>query len=226
MFPAIARVRQHDACGRAGIARSDLPDLRSASFFPGSKRRSAPAFPASSPTAATAATTRRPEHRLKVYISGQKRRVDPSIKRDLRRRSAVEPGIGHLKSEHRMGRNHLAHAAGDANNAVLAAAGYNFRRFPGLAEAIFARLVRHARAAKRLATILKRDLIGERLPSSSRPGAFSAFFTDHEIATRQIDLHPPVRQITVRHEDMPERSRSLRHVCFWVTASRRQALTS
>jgi transposase, IS5 family len=46
----------------------------------------------------------------------------------LRRRSAVEPCIGHLKSEHRMGRNHLAHRAGDAANAVLAAAGYNFRR--------------------------------------------------------------------------------------------------
>jgi IS5 family transposase len=27
-----------------------------------------------------------------------------------------------------MGRNRLAHAAGDAANAVLAAAGYNFRR--------------------------------------------------------------------------------------------------
>jgi IS5 family transposase len=27
-----------------------------------------------------------------------------------------------------MGRNHLAHAAGDVANAVLAAAGYNFRR--------------------------------------------------------------------------------------------------
>ena len=27
-----------------------------------------------------------------------------------------------------MGRNHLAHASGDAANAVLAAAGYNFRR--------------------------------------------------------------------------------------------------
>jgi IS5 family transposase len=34
--------------------------------------------------------------------------------------------IGHLKAEHRMGRNHLAHRAGDAANAVLAAAGYNF----------------------------------------------------------------------------------------------------
>ncbi|MDR3466223.1 MAG: IS5/IS1182 family transposase, partial [Xanthobacteraceae bacterium] len=34
----------------------------------------------------------------------------------------------HLKSEHRMGRNYLWHRAGDAANAVLAAAGYNFRR--------------------------------------------------------------------------------------------------
>jgi IS5 family transposase len=69
-----------------------------------------------------------PDHRFKVYISGQKRRVTEAIKRELRRRSAVEPCIGHLKFEHRMGRNHLAHATGDAANAVLAAAGYNFRR--------------------------------------------------------------------------------------------------
>jgi len=54
--------------------------------------------------------------------------VTEALKRDLRRRSAVEPCIGHLKSEHRMGRNHLAHAAGDATHAVRAAAGYNFRR--------------------------------------------------------------------------------------------------
>ena len=46
----------------------------------------------------------------------------------MRRRSAVEPVIGHLKSEHRMGRNYLWHRDGDATNAVLAAAGYNFRR--------------------------------------------------------------------------------------------------
>ena len=69
-----------------------------------------------------------PDHKLKVYISGQKRGVTEAIKRDLRRRSAVEPCIGHLKSDHRMDRNHLAHATGDATNAVLAAAGYNFRR--------------------------------------------------------------------------------------------------
>jgi len=68
------------------------------------------------------------EHKFSVFIAGQKRRVTEAIKRELRRRSAVEPVIGHLKSDHRMGRNHLAHAQGDAANAVLAAAGYNFRR--------------------------------------------------------------------------------------------------
>jgi transposase, IS5 family len=69
-----------------------------------------------------------PESKFRVFISGQKRRVTPQIKRELRRRSAVEPVIGHLKSEHRMGRNFLWHRQGDAINAVLAAAGYNFRR--------------------------------------------------------------------------------------------------
>jgi IS5 family transposase len=44
----------------------------------------------------------------------------------MRRRSAVEPVIGHGKNEHRMDRNYLAHRSGDANNAVLAAVGYNF----------------------------------------------------------------------------------------------------
>jgi IS5 family transposase len=66
-------------------------------------------------------------YKRKVYTSGQKRNVTAQIKRDLRRRSAVEPVIGHLKSDHRMERNYLAHKAGDAANAVLAAAGYNFR---------------------------------------------------------------------------------------------------
>jgi transposase, IS5 family len=54
---------------------------------------------------------------------------NPFFTRDeLRHRSAVEPVIGHAKAEHRMGRNFLKGAHGDAANAVLAAAGYNFRR--------------------------------------------------------------------------------------------------
>jgi hypothetical protein len=60
-----------------------------------------------------------------VFTSGQKRRVTPKIKRELRRRSAVEPVIGHLKDDHRMGRNYLWHRSGDATNAILAAVGYN-----------------------------------------------------------------------------------------------------
>ncbi|MDW6026675.1 IS5 family transposase [Mesorhizobium sp. BAC0120] len=69
-----------------------------------------------------------PDHRFRVFIAGQKRRMTPAIKRQLRRRSAIEPVIGHLKAEHRMGRNYLWHRHGDAANAILAAAGYNFRR--------------------------------------------------------------------------------------------------
>jgi transposase, IS5 family len=65
---------------------------------------------------------------LRVYTSGQKRGVTEQIKRELRRRAAVEPVIGHLKTDHRMDRNYLAGRDGDAANAILAAAGYNFRR--------------------------------------------------------------------------------------------------
>ena len=69
-----------------------------------------------------------PEYKFKIYTSKQKRRVTPAIKREMKRRAAIEPVIGHAKEEHRMGRNYLAGRHGDANNAVLAAAGYNFRR--------------------------------------------------------------------------------------------------
>ena len=65
-------------------------------------------------------------HRFRVWISGQVRRVTASIRREMRRRAAVEPVIGHLKAEHRMGRNYLKGRDGDRINAVLAAAGYNF----------------------------------------------------------------------------------------------------
>lgn len=68
------------------------------------------------------------EHQFKVYIAGQRRRVTQQVKREFKRRAAIEPVIGHLKDDHRMGRNYLAHSSGDATNAVLAAVGYNFRR--------------------------------------------------------------------------------------------------
>jgi len=65
---------------------------------------------------------------MKVYVSGQTRALTEAIKRDLRRRSAVELVIGNAKGEHRMGRNSSNGRTENAANAVLAAAGYNFRR--------------------------------------------------------------------------------------------------
>jgi IS5 family transposase len=64
----------------------------------------------------------------RVFISGQKRGVFGAIKRELRRRSAIEPVIGHLKAEGHLGRCYLKGRAGDAANAILSAVGYNFRR--------------------------------------------------------------------------------------------------
>jgi transposase, IS5 family len=85
-------------------------------------------------------------HRFRVWISGQVRRVTKTIRREMKRRAAVEPVIGHLKAEHRMGRNHLKGRDGDRSNAVLAAAGFNFhlllRWFERLLCALFAALSR------------------------------------------------------------------------------------
>jgi transposase, IS5 family len=65
-------------------------------------------------------------HKFRVWITGQARRVTAAIRREMRRRAAVEPVIGHIKAEHRMDRNYLKGREGDRANAVLAAAGYNF----------------------------------------------------------------------------------------------------
>ena len=63
----------------------------------------------------------------RIFISGQKRGVFGIIKRELRRRSAIEAVIGHMKSDGHLGRCHLKGRAGDAANAVLTAVGHNLR---------------------------------------------------------------------------------------------------
>jgi IS5 family transposase len=63
----------------------------------------------------------------RVFIAGQRRGLTPTIKRELRRRSAIEPMIGRMKADGRLGRNHRLGAAGDAMNALLVAAGHNLR---------------------------------------------------------------------------------------------------
>jgi transposase, IS5 family len=66
------------------------------------------------------------QEKFRVWITGQAHRVTAPIRREMKRRAAVEPVIGHVKAEHRMGRNYLKGRDGDRINAVLAAAGYNF----------------------------------------------------------------------------------------------------
>jgi transposase, IS5 family len=63
----------------------------------------------------------------RVFISGQKRGVFGIIKRELRRRSAIEAVIGHMKTDGHLGRCYLKGRHGDAANAILTAAGYNLR---------------------------------------------------------------------------------------------------
>ena len=65
-------------------------------------------------------------HKFRLWMTGQVRRVTRPIRREMKRRAAVEPVIGHLKAEHRRDRNSLKGRDGDRANAVLAAAGYNF----------------------------------------------------------------------------------------------------
>src|SRR3974390_1238243 len=67
------------------------------------------------------------ENPHRVFISGQKRGVFGVIKRELRRRSAIEAVIGHMKRDGHFGRCYLKGYAGDAANAVLSAVGHNLR---------------------------------------------------------------------------------------------------
>ena len=63
-----------------------------------------------------------------VYISGQKRGIKTQrLKRSLKRRQAIEPVIGHLKSDGLLNRNHLKGTQGDQLNVLLSCAGHNLR---------------------------------------------------------------------------------------------------
>ena len=66
---------------------------------------------------------------VEVHVDKRRRgRIAKSLWRWMKRRAAIEPGIGHLKREHRMDRNRLKGTLGDCLNAILSAAGMNFRK--------------------------------------------------------------------------------------------------
>ncbi len=65
-----------------------------------------------------------PKPPLKKDSEYQKRKK----RKHFSRRAAIEPIIGHLKSDHRAARNFLKGQIGDTINFIMAAAGFNFKK--------------------------------------------------------------------------------------------------
>ena len=53
-------------------------------------------------------------------------------RKKFRRRAAIEPIIGHVKSDHRMQRNYLKGFIGDETNLLLAATAFNLKKWMNL----------------------------------------------------------------------------------------------
>jgi IS5 family transposase len=68
------------------------------------------------------------ENRTRVLISGTRRGLTPKLIADLRRRSAIEAEIGHMKTDGRLSRCPLKGTIGNALFAVLCACGHNIRK--------------------------------------------------------------------------------------------------
>jgi len=67
-------------------------------------------------------------HGTMVLVSGTRRGLTPRLRKLLRRRSAIEPEIGHMKSDGRLARCALKGTIGDALYAVLCGCGHNIRK--------------------------------------------------------------------------------------------------
>lgn len=92
---------------------------------------------------------------FKVWLSGAKRGLTPAIERKIKRRNAVEPVIGHLKSDGRLARNFIKGVEGDAMNALLCGAGH--------------KIIRKLRLFYAFCEIIVRDLLSLLLRSDATP---------------------------------------------------------
>ena len=93
----------------------------------------------------------------RVHVDKKRRgKIAKSLWRWMKRRAAIEPGIGHLKQEHRMDRSRLKGAEGDGFNAIMSAAGMNFGK-----------LIRHAAVLLRLWLSLWQQAIRDRTETAS-----------------------------------------------------------
>ena len=107
-------------------------------------------------------------HKFRVWITGQVRRVTRPIRREMKRRAAVEPVIGHLKAEHRMNRNYLKGRAGDTRQYRARRCRLQLQPAPALVETAFARPLRGA--------LPTADWPPIQLKTATQP-----FFTDDEL---------------------------------------------
>ncbi|PYF07202.1 IS4 family transposase [Rhodobacter viridis] len=79
--------------------------------------------------------------KTKVLISGTRRGLTPALAADLRRRAAIEPEIGHMKTDGRLARSPLKGTIGDALFAVLCGCGHNIRKILAWLRAVLVRLI-------------------------------------------------------------------------------------
>ena len=96
----------------------------------------------------------------KVLVSGTRRGLTPRLRRLLRRRSAIEPEIGHMKTDGRLARCALKGTNGDALHAVLCGCGHNIRKILAHLRALLAAL---------LATLLRHLTPADRRPITAAP---------------------------------------------------------
>ena len=163
---------------------------------PRSPRPSAsPASRSSAPMsiAATAATT---PTRHRVFVSGQKRGITPTIRRELRRRNAIEPRDRPHEGDGHLDRNFLLGTDGDAINVVLAAAGHNLRLLRAWLARLFALLLASSERCSRLPSPSSRNpdprenrvaRTGQAAPSGSVGGKAPQHHEILHIATYRFD---------------------------------------
>jgi IS5 family transposase len=63
-----------------------------------------------------------------VIVSGSRRGITKALKKEMKRRSSIEPEIGHQKTDGKLGRNWLRGTLGDMMNAILCGVGANLRK--------------------------------------------------------------------------------------------------
>lgn len=85
-------------------------------------------------------------------IMAKQKGLTRSLKQALKRRNAIEPHIGHMKSDGKLGRNYLKGKIGDALNALLVAVGHNLRLILNYIRCLFVFLIAFLIADKRMNT--------------------------------------------------------------------------